>query len=46
MCDDSYLVLLIFDDVEVLEFCGSFEVFFATSRFTDWPARPSKAAQS
>ena len=28
----------IFDDVEVLDFCGPFEVFSVASRFTDLPA--------
>jgi transcriptional regulator GlxA family with amidase domain len=32
------LVILIFEDVEVLDFCGPFEVFFAANRFTDPPA--------
>jgi transcriptional regulator GlxA family with amidase domain len=29
------LAILIFDDVEVLDFCGPFEVFAMTNRFTD-----------
>jgi transcriptional regulator GlxA family with amidase domain len=29
------LAILIFDDVEVLDFCGPFEVFSVTNRFTD-----------
>lgn len=29
------LAILIFDDVEVLDFCGPFEVFSVTSRFTE-----------
>jgi transcriptional regulator GlxA family with amidase domain len=32
------LVILIFDDVEVLDFCGPFEVFSVANRFTDPPA--------
>ena len=32
------LAILIFDDVEVLDFCGPFEVFSVASRFTDPPA--------
>ena len=32
------LILLIFDDVEVLDFCGPFEVFTVAGRFTDPPA--------
>src|ERR1700722_8343538 len=32
------LALLIFDDVEVLDFCGPFEVFSVANRFTDPPA--------
>ncbi len=32
------LAILIFDDVEVLDFCGPFEVFSVASRFTDLPA--------
>src|SRR4051812_1158922 len=32
------LAILIFDDVEVLDFCGPFEVFTVASRFTDPPA--------
>jgi hypothetical protein len=29
------LALLIFEDVEVLDFCGPFEVFTVANRFTD-----------
>ena len=32
------LAILIFDNVEVLDFCGPFEVFSVASRFTDPPA--------
>jgi transcriptional regulator GlxA family with amidase domain len=32
------LAVLIFEDVEVLGFCGPFEVFSVASRFTDPPA--------
>jgi len=32
------LAILIFDDVEVLDFCGPFEVFSVANRFTDSPA--------
>jgi len=32
------LAILIFEDVEVLNFCGPFEVFTVASRFTDQPA--------
>jgi transcriptional regulator GlxA family with amidase domain len=32
------LAILIFEDVEVLDFCGPFEVFTVASRFTDPPA--------
>src|ERR1700677_2463006 len=32
------LTILLFDDVEVLDFCGPFEVFSVASRFTDPPA--------
>jgi hypothetical protein len=32
------LALLTFGDVEVLDFCGPFEVFTAANRFTDPPA--------
>jgi hypothetical protein len=32
------LAILVFDDVEVLDFCGSFEVFSVANRFTDPPA--------
>ena len=32
------LAILIFEDVEVLDFCGPFEVFSVASHFTDTPA--------
>jgi transcriptional regulator GlxA family with amidase domain len=32
------LAILIFEDVEVLDFCGPFEVFSVASRFTEPPA--------
>ena len=32
------LAILIFDDVEVLDFCGPFEVFSVANRYTDPPA--------
>ena len=32
------LAVLIFGDVEVLDFCGPFEVFSVANRFTDPPA--------
>ena len=32
------LAILIFEDVEVLDFCGPFEVFSVASGFTDPPA--------
>lgn len=32
------LAILIFDEVEVLDFCGPFEVFSVSNRFTDPPA--------
>jgi transcriptional regulator GlxA family with amidase domain len=32
------LAILIFDDVEVLDFCGPFEVFSVANAFTDAPA--------
>ena len=32
------LAILIFDEVEVLDFCGPFEVFSVASRFTEPPA--------
>jgi transcriptional regulator GlxA family with amidase domain len=32
------LAILIFEDVEVLDFCGPFEVFTVANRFTDLPA--------
>src|ERR1017187_3796351 len=31
------LAILIFDDVEVLDFCGPFEVFSVANRFSDPP---------
>src|SRR5262249_42742259 len=31
------LAILLFDDVEVLDFCGPFEVFSVANRFTDPP---------
>lgn len=31
------LAILLFDDVEVLDFCGPFEVFSVANRFTDLP---------
>jgi hypothetical protein len=31
------LAILIFEDVEVLDFCGPFEVFSVANRFTDPP---------
>jgi transcriptional regulator GlxA family with amidase domain len=33
-----HLAILIFEDVEVLDFCGPFEVFTVANRFTDPPA--------
>jgi transcriptional regulator GlxA family with amidase domain len=38
MPKDRVLAVLIFDDVEVLDFCGPFEVFSVAGRFTDLPA--------
>jgi putative intracellular protease/amidase len=35
---DEDLAILIFDDVEVLDFCGPFEVFSVANRFTEPPA--------
>ena len=32
------LVILLFDDVEILDFCGPFEVFSTANRFADPPA--------
>ncbi len=32
------LAILVFDDVEVLDFCGPFEVFSVANRFTESPA--------
>jgi putative intracellular protease/amidase len=32
------LAILLFDDVEVLDFCGPFEVFSVANHFTDPPA--------
>ena len=32
------LAILLFDDVEVLDFCGPFEVFSVANRFTETPA--------
>src|SRR5262249_12846074 len=32
------LAILVFEDVEVLDFCGPFEVFSIANRFTDPPA--------
>ena len=32
------LAILIFEDVEVLDFCGPFEVFSVANRFTEPPA--------
>jgi transcriptional regulator GlxA family with amidase domain len=32
------LAILVFEGVEVLDFCGPFEVFAVASRFTDTPA--------
>jgi hypothetical protein len=34
------LAILIFDDVEVLDSCGPFEVVSVANRFTDPPATP------
>ncbi len=38
MNQTRFLAILIFDDVEVLDFCGPFEVFSVANRFTDLPA--------
>jgi putative intracellular protease/amidase len=38
MLSTRNLAILIFDDVEVLDFCGPFEVFSVANRFTDPPA--------
>jgi hypothetical protein len=32
------LAILLFDDVEVLDFCGPFKVFSVANRFTEPPA--------
>ena len=32
------LIILIFDEVEVLDFCGPFEVFSVSNEFSDPPA--------
>jgi hypothetical protein len=32
------LAILLFEDVEVLDYCGPFEVFTVANRFTDPPA--------
>ena len=32
------LAILLFDNVEMLDFCGPFEVFSVANRFTDPPA--------
>jgi transcriptional regulator GlxA family with amidase domain len=32
------LAILIFEDVEVLDFCGPFEVFSVANRFTELPS--------
>jgi len=40
------LAILIFDDVEVLDFCGPFEVFSVANRFTNPPAqRPDRGRE-
>jgi hypothetical protein len=36
------LAILIFEDVEVLDFCGPFEVFSVANRFTDPPGSPDR----
>ena len=38
MATTRTLAILVFDDVEVLDFCGPFEVFSVANRFTDPPA--------
>jgi transcriptional regulator GlxA family with amidase domain len=38
MSETRTLAILIFDDVEVLGFCGPFEVFSVANRFTEPPA--------
>jgi transcriptional regulator GlxA family with amidase domain len=38
MATTRNLAILIFDDVEVLDFCGPFEVFSVAKHFTDPPA--------
>src|SRR5262245_60435710 len=38
MSKSRTLAILVFEDVEVLDFCGPFEVFSVANRFTDPPA--------
>src|SRR6185437_4851953 len=38
MAHSRTLAILVFDDVEVLDFCGPFEVFSVANRFLDPPA--------
>src|SRR5947209_18602769 len=38
MSQTRTLAILVFDDVEVLDFCGPFEVFSVANRFSDPPA--------
>ena len=38
MASTRTLTILLFDDVEVLDFCGPFEVYSVANRFTDPPA--------
>ena len=38
MATSRTLAILLFDEVEVLDFCGPFEVFSVANRFTDPPA--------
>ena len=38
MSKSRTLAILVFDDVEVLDFCGPFEVFSVANRFTEPPA--------
>lgn len=38
MSETRTLAILVFDDVEVLDFCGPFEVFSVANRFTESPA--------
>jgi transcriptional regulator GlxA family with amidase domain len=38
MNESRTLVILLFDDVEVLDFCGPFEVFSVANRSTGLPA--------